>query len=491
MRVLLVNSNRYLDPLPVMPMGLCAVASALEQAGHEVLLLDLALSINPRDGIARSVAEHRPQLVGVSVRNIDNAAGFKPIFLLERTRRDVILPLKEVFSGPIVLGGPSMGISAPECLSFFDLGLAVRGDGERAMVALAQRLQEGAEVKGVPGLVVREGGAIVADNPPDFVEDLDRLPWPRPQRHLDLAGYRAYGTPYQLQTKRGCALRCSYCTYRNLEGATYRLRSPQAVADEVEEFVRETGIRRVEIVDSTFNAPLPHAKACLAALADKKLDLRLSSMGFNPRYMDEEFALLMKRAGFVEASFGVEAGCDATLAALGKDYTVEHVRAAARAVRAVRIPTIWFLLLGAPGETLSTVRETLRTIDEVAQPWDLVNVGIGVRLYCGSQMSEDHQRAHGRPADNFLKPLAYQPEGVTLERIKAEVATRMAFRPNYLMYEDQAPIPLPVQRLFHRLFPRRLIWRAYIGVRRLAKASGLFLLVRVLANRLKYGKLRD
>jgi radical SAM superfamily enzyme YgiQ (UPF0313 family) len=489
MRVLLINSNRFHDPVPVLPMGLCAVAAALEEAGHEVKVLDLCFAPDPGKRIARAVAEEKPALVGVSVRNIDNAAAFTPLFLLDQTRRDVIDPLKAAFSGPIVLGGPSMGISAAECLEYFDVGLAVRGDGERAMVELARRLQDGSDVRVVPGLVVREGGAVVASNPPDFIEQLDRLPRPRPQRWLDLSGYKLYGTPYQVQTKRGCALQCSYCTYRTIEGGAYRLRSPQAVADEVEEFVRETGIRQVEIVDSNLNAPLDHAKACLQALVDKKLDLRISSIGLNPRYVDDELAVLMKRAGFMEAAFGVEAGCDSMLRALGKNFTVEHVRAAARAMRAARIPASWFLILGAPGETLETVRETLRLADEISRLFDLVNIGIGVRLYRGSRMTEDWEKAHGRPADNFLRPLAFEPEGVSLRRIKAEVASRLVWRNNYLIFEDQARIPMPLRLVFTFLLKRHPIWQAYICMRLLEKVTGLFLL-RMLANRLKYGRLR-
>jgi len=490
MRVLLINSNRYRDPLPVMPMGLCAVASALEEAGHAVKVLDLCFALQPKRRIEQAVQEEHPDLVGVSVRNIDNCAGFKPLFLLETTRREVTDPLKEAFKGPIVLGGPSMGISGAECLRFFDLPWAICGDGERSMVELARQLSLGQEPSGIAGLVVRRGGAIVEENAPEFIDDLDRLPRPRPQRHLDIAPYRLHGTPYQVQTKRGCPLTCSYCTYRRLEGERYRLRAPSAVADEVEEFVRETGVRQVEIVDSTFNAPLDHAKACLRALIDKKLDLRLSSMGLNPRFMDDELAQLMKAAGFMEACFGVEAGDDAMLAALGKNYTVEHVEAAARSVRRARIPALWFLLLGAPGETLGSVRRTLRTIDRVARPFDLVNIGIGVRLYKGSRMSDDWAKAHGRPQDDFLEPRAFVPDQVPLARIKAEVARQLVWRHNWFMFEDQAQIPLPFRVFFNFFFPRHPIWRGYIAMRVLEKVTGLFLL-RMAGNWWRYRAARD
>jgi hypothetical protein len=134
MRVLLMNSNRFHQPWPVIPFGLCCVASAAEAAGHEVRVLDLCFSRRPALVIAESVARFRPDAVGVSVRNIDNSAGFNTLFLLDGVRDEVIAPLKRVFAGPIVIGGPAVGINAAEMLDFFGLEYAIRGDGEASFV---------------------------------------------------------------------------------------------------------------------------------------------------------------------------------------------------------------------------------------------------------------------------------------------------------------------------------------------------------------------
>ena len=75
MRVLLINSNRFKQPWPVIPFGLCCVASAVEEAGHEVKFLDLCFSRNPTRDIGQTVETFDPDVVGVSIRNIDNCAG--------------------------------------------------------------------------------------------------------------------------------------------------------------------------------------------------------------------------------------------------------------------------------------------------------------------------------------------------------------------------------------------------------------------------------
>jgi len=487
MNVLLVNANRYRDPVAVMPLGLCSVASSLVAAGYRVRLLDLAFSVFPARAIRQAVESFRPDLVGLGVRNIDNSGCTKALFLLDETRRTVAEPLRSVFKGPIVLGGAPAGINGPEALEFLGLEYAVQGDGERAMVEIARRLETGLEPRGIPGLVVRREGRVVESNPPDFIPDVDALPRARPQAHLRLLAYRLHGSPFLVQTKRGCPLGCAYCTYNRLEGTRYRLRSPAAIADEVEEFVRQTGMRRVEIVDSTFNVPLDHAKAVLRELVARRLRLRLSTMGLHPLHFDEELAELMKRAGFMEACFGVESVCAETLRTLGKNFTPEHVRAAARTVHATGIPASWFILLGAPGETVATVRETLRSMARIASRWDFVNIGIGIRVYNGAPIADDWKRLHGGepPADNFLHPVAFEPADAPVRRIKAEAALATARNHNFFMFEEGANIPLPFRLLFHALCRRQPIWRAYVAYRLLEKLTGLFV-VRALVTWLFY-----
>jgi hypothetical protein len=111
MRILLINTNRYKVPFPVMPVGLCWVAASLESAGHDVRFLDLAFSMDSGSEITNAVAEHKPGIVGLSVRNIDTCNGYRPVFLLEKIKKDIIVPLKRSFSGPVVLGGPAAGIN--------------------------------------------------------------------------------------------------------------------------------------------------------------------------------------------------------------------------------------------------------------------------------------------------------------------------------------------------------------------------------------------
>jgi hypothetical protein len=237
--------------------------------------------------------------------------------------------------------------------------------------------------------------------------------------------------------------------------------------------VRATGIRDVEIVDSTFNLPLDHAKPVLRALIARNQRVRVSAMGMHPRYIDAELVDLMRRSGFVEACLGVEAGSDAMLRSLGKNFTVADIHRARQLLRGTGIPVMWFLLLGAPGETRETIAETFRTIDRVAGPLDLVNIGVGIRVYKGAPIADRWLEEHPGVQQNFLRPLTYAPRGLGIDEIMGQAAAATATRPRYFMYGAGAHIPLPVRIVAKALFPRQPVWRIYIISRSLAKCVGL------------------
>lgn len=476
MRTLLINSNRNKQPWPVLPFGLCCVASAVEKAGHTVSVLDLCFSRDPGGDIRGRIQEFKPDVVGVSIRNIDNSAGFNTEFFLDAVRDDVVEPLKACFSGVIVIGGPSVGINGAEMLEFFGLRCAIAGDGEPAMSEFLDRIEEGTPLSGTRGLIIRRDDGSVEENEPAQVANLDDLPFSHPYRFIDLTPYRAFNTPLPIQTKRGCAYRCSYCTYNRIEGHTWRLRDPERIAAEMEEAVMQSGIRRFEFTDSTFNIPLPHAKEVLRCLIRKDLNLQLRTMGLNPEALDEEFVGLMKQSGFTEVDLGAESGCEVTLKGLGKTYSRESLFKAADLLHKHGIAIMWYLLVGGPGETAWTLRRTFETINKAASRWDLVNVGVGLRVYKGAPIAEEFSRDE-KENPGLLFPTAYQPCRIDLAEVKRITKMEALRRTNDFMYDEDETTPVLLQKIVSwslRVFaPNQPIWRMFIILRHIQKAVGL------------------
>lgn len=488
MNILLINSNRHHYPWPVIPHGLYRVAAALEQAGYNPRLLDLCFSSDPAGDIEQAIMDHPPDLVGVSIRNIDNGGGYKNDFFLESLRSEVFKPLIESYQGPLVLGGSAVSISGPQILDYLGLELALTGDGEESMVELAKRIDRDQPIDDLPGLIRRVEGQTVFANQPARSVDIDNLPSgfcaPRP----NLQRYIKHGSPIQVQTKRGCPLNCVYCTYNRIEGKAYRLRDPQKVAEEIELMVQTTSSRQVAIVDSNFNTPLGHTKEVLRAIIAKDLDLKLEAIGITPGAVDSELVGLMKQAGFAEVSLGVESACDRVLEGMGKDYTAADVRQAASLFRQGGLPVQWYLLLGGPGETPQTVAETFANTKAAMHPWDMVVIGVGIRAYRGAPISQmmlakDPQCTR----DQFLHPVAYEPEDWDLLAFHALAKQHYLQNPNFLIFTQDLVYPQWLLAMTHAvvklLAPRRPLWQSFVLARKFEKWLGISALRRVLFRR--------
>lgn len=474
MRVLIVNSNRERSPWPVPPIGACAIASAAREAGHEVELLDLCFSRCPERAIRQAMARHQPETVGISVRNIDNVDWQAPKFYLEEVRRRVVEPCKAEAGCPVVLGGPAAGIMPAEMLEYFGADYVVRGDGEVALPALLAALERGGPLPDVPGLAYRTNGHVEITEPAR-VPDLDDLPMPRPHEWLDLPRYLAYNGSLGIQTKRGCALKCSYCVYNEIEGPCYRRKSPERVAREVADAV-EAGATSIEFVDSTFNIPLDHALGICRVLAEGRIPAQFNTMGINPGAVTEELFRLLGDAGFTEVSITPETASPKMLQSLGKNFTVDDVARAAELARRCRMPIVWYFMFGGAGETAETVRETLAFAERHIPSSHLVMLVSGVRIFKGAPIEGQARRAGQLgPEDSLLEPVWYEP-AIPREELFRLLDEALMRYPNYIALQDNQ-VPRPVLRAataLHRFFrSRRPLWSYLKNIRRVQTALGL------------------
>jgi radical SAM superfamily enzyme YgiQ (UPF0313 family) len=484
--VLLINSNRFKHPWPVIPFGLCYIAAVLESnENNNVFFLDLCFSSDCESDIRKTIQNFNPDVIGISIRNIDDTGGYNVHFLLEDVKNDIIDFCKKEFHGPIVIGGPSVGISGKEMLAYFDLEYAACGDGENVISEFVRRIENKILLEGVKGLIIRRENIIVQDSEPDRVQDLDSLPSPKLFRYLNLDLYRRFGSPLLVQTKRGCAFSCAYCTYNQIEGEQYRLRNPGHIANEIEILVKETGINHIEFADSIFNVPLSHAKEVLRSVINKKLNLKLHTMGLTPAAVDEELIDLMKLAGFNEVDIGVESTCDIVLESLSKGFKLENVIQTAELLKKKNMPATWFIILGAPVETHETVSETLNSIRKIISKWDLVFVSTGVRVYNGSPYAAGMLKKDAHCTfDNFLRPVKIEPENISLGEIHS-IAKGFSYRyPNYYLYEKEHITPgwllITGNFLLKILHSRQPVWRLLILLKRMEKIIGLTFLKRII-----------
>ncbi|MGD8740345.1 MAG: cobalamin-dependent protein, partial [Desulfobacterales bacterium] len=104
MRVLFISANREDINMPTLPMGLGCVAAATQKANHDVLFVDLLTTGDIRPLIAKTIDEFAPQVIGISVRNIDDQVMKSTRFMLDQAK-EVVSLCKKLSNAPLVLGG--------------------------------------------------------------------------------------------------------------------------------------------------------------------------------------------------------------------------------------------------------------------------------------------------------------------------------------------------------------------------------------------------
>ncbi|RJP27169.1 MAG: radical SAM protein [Actinobacteria bacterium] len=407
MKVLMISDNRCRENLIPYPLGIACIAAAAKQAGYEVSCLDLMFSSDPGADTLERIQAIEPDCIGLSVRNIDNQDSGANEFYVPAAK-EIADAAKSGSRAPIVLGGAGFTIFPLECLEYMDLEMGIVGEGERSFVELLARLEAGAAVDDMAGLALRRGGASRINPPgPHAWPGL----FPPPDRELfDVTRYdwKPGETPpfvANLQSRRGCHMRCIYCSSPTVEGRVVRVREPGKVADELASLEKDYGISLASFVDSLFNYPADYTRELCREIISRKLTLRWIA-NLNPLYCEHETMALMREAGCAGISIGNESGSEDILQSLKKGFTRKEVIEAVKDAKELGFRINCFLLLGGPGENEKTVKESVELMLELAP--DMVGVTVGIRIYPGCEMHAIALREGViAPGQNLLYPTFY------------------------------------------------------------------------------------
>lgn len=215
MRILLIYANTEKINILPLPLGLNCVAVATRKAGHDVQLLDLMAEKDNCLTIAEVIESFHPEVIGVAVRNIDDQNMTPPRFLLDELKK-VIDACRALSNAPIVLGGAGYSIFPESTLDYLEADMGIQGEGEIAFPVLLDRMQRVADLGGTPGLYLRGVGL---QGERQYAEDLDQLPLPDVNLWPTYTPSDDFGIP--VQTRRGCPMKCNYCSTATLGGVLY------------------------------------------------------------------------------------------------------------------------------------------------------------------------------------------------------------------------------------------------------------------------------
>ncbi len=435
MKILLISPNTLTVPYPVYPIGLDYVAGAVADR-HQVKIADM--NILSREALSQILREFSPEIIGLSCRNIDNTEAGDPLFFVNGYQ-EFVTWLRQHSRAVIVCGGSGFTIMPEEIFAVLGADYGIIGEGERFR-RLVDALEDGTDTTNLPG-VLSAGGR--GKTPP---------PW-KGSRTRDLgstSNYRFYlerGGMLNLQTKRGCSFRCIYCPYPYIEGKKHRLSEPEEVARTALR-LQEAGARYLFITDSAFDSDIKHSLA--VARAFKRIGIKIPWGGFfAPVRLPADYFMVMKDAGLQHVEFGTESLSDSMLQSYRKPFRTRDVFAAHRQAREAGLHVAHYFLMGGPGESISTITESLDNIENLNKT--ALFFFIGIRIYPRTALY-DIALSEGKitAGMNMLKPVFYEADNIDREAIVALVTARAGKRINWIIGSGGARSAATVHKMHDR-----------------------------------------
>jgi radical SAM superfamily enzyme YgiQ (UPF0313 family) len=355
MRILLINPFYPISETPSPPLGLAYLAAALEQAGARVKILDFVVYPYSQAGLETAVRSFKPHMAGATAvtMTVDHAS---------RVLKDLKSIDPEILT---VMGGPHVSFRAQKTLEETpELDLIVLGEGEQTAVELMQTVKSGGDLSAVNGIAFRRGSEITTTPGRQFIADLDTLPLPA--RHLlPLGRYRALGLPATLTTSRGCPYPCIFCVGRKMGGARVRYHSSDRVVTELA-YLSKRQFERINIADDLFTASTDHCLSVCDAIQRHHLNIKWTAFA-RVDTVTAKLLSAMKAAGCTAVSFGVESANPAILKTIKKGIRLDQIRQAVRLCLKVGISPNASFMLGLPGETRDTIKETIAFANSLQQ----------------------------------------------------------------------------------------------------------------------------
>ena len=367
MRILLVATNqtdRFMDRMVVrpVPIGLAYIAAAVDENRHQMRVVDLMFSEDGPSDVEEAVRNFRPDLVGLSIRNLDNQSYFNPVWNLPAVK-DIVDRIRDSSDATVLCGGPAFSILPAECLEYVGADLGIAGDAAEAFATLVDRLETGDDYTDIPGVVYRRDGQTVVSEG-RFTSDFHRSPR---LDLLDMSKYDGSGFGVGVVTKLAQAY---YPTSGDgFDGSDWRIRDPDEVVDEIRNLNTEFGINKIFFIDSGFNIPVDHAKTLCRAIIDSGLKIRWNSY-VRPGHGDDELVQLMK-----------ESGCSLALLAEsgrgGGDLgdRLDGLGVMGHLCQEAGLPFALNISFGEPGENRETVDQKLSLLRQVEPAFAVLRLG--------------------------------------------------------------------------------------------------------------------
>ncbi len=214
-------------------------------------------------------------------------------------------------------------------------------------------------MRGIKGIAWRNNDEIMLNFPRPFVADLDDMPIPM----HELLPLQTYRMPYIkgpftfIVTSRGCPAGCTYCIKHVSYQYSTRIRSPKLIMEEMW-VLKKLGINNIHMYADLFTVNRDQVIELCKLMIEENIQLKWTC---NSRvdFVDEEMLNLMGKAGCRLISWGIESGNEQILKHARKGAYPDKAERALRWAKNAGIMNWGYFIIGLPGETEETIKETI------------------------------------------------------------------------------------------------------------------------------------
>ena len=381
-------------------MGILYLASVAERKGNTCQIIDADVEGYSSGALINEIMSRDFDLIGITATT---PIFHKAVLLAEGLKNSG-------FKGPILIGGEHINIFKDSALrKCFDYGFY--GESDFSFGQFLDIISEGSrDFKSMEGFLYRDAQGIILTPPSERILDLDKIDFPA--MHLLRAGkYRISFAKFKsrsylpVMASRGCPFKCVFCS-EPLTNPHVRFRAAGNIVDEIEKWIKDLGINHFFFMDSNLTLNRNQVEALCKEISVRKL--RFTFEGWTrANLIDRQLLSLLKKAGLIRISYGIESGDQRILKLIKKEVSKNEILDAFKMTEELGIEPACSVMLGLPGETRESVEKTIRFVKSIPQVlysnFSIANPYPGTELYEWALKGEHGLRMRTRDFARFSR----------------------------------------------------------------------------------------
>jgi len=388
-----IKTRSYLA-FPYGPLTIATYVNSKSQTGSQVDIVDLNLieeDINILEYTKKIINNEQPDFIGFSFMFDTSFIYLKELSEeLKKTNPNIIQ----------IAGGAAATTGASEILhEIITLDAICHSEGEMAIKNLLDSRLPYQEFEKDPWVIRKN---ILRKPNPVYVDSLDEVidlnyKYVNVERYSMRESFSPFAVyryeknikQFFLVTSRGCPFKCTFCAEPALHGSNMRFASVDSIIKHIQNLHDTYGINVLTIYDDQLLIDVPRAKELFTQLARFNLRIEMPN-GVTAVFIDDELALLMKKAGVDTIALAIESGSEYVLKnIINKPLRIPKLKKVMKSLRNAKIFVQGFFVIGMPGETDEHRQETLNLIKDIDLDWASFSVAGPVR---GSELYENAKK---------------------------------------------------------------------------------------------------